>query len=348
MADDDALLVTIIPSGEGSSYLMAQGRTPQRVRIAGGTDALGLRVRAIERKSLFRMVTAGFLHRVEVTSADFLGVRDRVKELADTIATGVLTSAFRRDVAVLLGQATPARTPQSPSSLRALIEGVITAVSRDRAGSEAHARELLSALGRKELSRFASVANTPVGRQIAARLKTVVLRYVERHEIPEYLSIVLMEIVSNLQAQTMKTFARGAGMEEWRLVELYRNDSVRSTIRQKMEAAGRTSTIGWTIHVAEAVAGTHRSRLEVSVITSGSTLLGLKEKVEEKRTVDVTAHSMADFYAALPESTFNIDLGLYYLSYLHALCRKNGLMLDARVQRIAHGDYSVLVLKLLS
>ncbi len=340
--------IIMVPTSEGSSYLLSRGKRLARVKLAGGADAYGLQINTLETKTLTRLIEQGFVHRLEVVSADFLLHRDQLTKLSESVGHGLLNSAFRRDTQTLLSQSNVETANVTTEAARKYVQKLLTSLEKERPNSGPAAREVLAALGSGLLQRLAAADSGGRGVEISSRFRKIVFRYMERREVPEYLTLVLLEIVNNLQAQTMQTFAQSAGVAEDRVVELYQNDDVRRTIRKKMEVAGKTSTIGWTIHVAEGSFESHRSRLEVSVITAGSSLLELKEKVEEKRGVDVGSHSMTEFYEALPESTLNIDLGLYYLSYLHDLCRKTGLILDAGVQRMSHNDYSVLVLRLMS
>ena len=45
------------------------------------------------------------------------------------------------------------------------------------------------------------------------------------------------------------------------------------------------------------------------------------------------------------DSFFNIDLGLYYLSYLEELCRKAGMRFVTRVYDTGRGDETMITLR---
>ena len=145
----------------------------------------------------------------------------------------------------------------------------------------------------------------------------------------------------------MQNFATRAGMSEEKVRTLYQQDNIRKAIREKMEAQGETSAITWSfLSTAESGTEARSTQMLVTMTGRGAQMLSLKDDVEEKRQIQVGTKSLQDFYAEIKDEVFNIDLGLYYLSYLQDLCKRNNMLFDARVQHMNRGDYTIIQLKL--
>lgn len=346
----DGMIIKLVPSKEGSSAFVRGGKRLTRIPLAGGNDALGMVMRSYERATLERLVHRGLVSRIELESADFLQHRSRIQELSRSIGTAALEAAFVRDInreieRILSAHRTSVHAAPHEVDVAGVMRSLLNAVRGERRATIEAAATLVKGLGAGVLRRIdEAVQIDPENRALHA-FRTIVAATAARWEIPEYLALVILELVNNLQVQTMQSVAHRSGMSAERIRSLYMKPEVRDQIRSLMERQGETSAIAWSFVTHEG-SGARTTELTVSMTGKGSSMRGFTTEIERKGRVDVGERSIEEFYNGLNDSAFNIDLGLYYLSYLEDLARKADMRFSTRVRELATGGETVVSLRI--
>jgi hypothetical protein len=322
------------------------------VPLAGGTDALGVVLAGYEHSSLARLVHRGYVSRLEVESSDFLQHRSEIQELSRTIANAALETAFARDIAREANRvAAPLRAgnpPESADTTRrpvGIMRSLMAAVKDRRRSTALAVARLLQTVNPELLGRVDGLVRRDASGGALKRFRTLTARYAGRSEIPEYLALVILELVNNLQMQTMQNVAKRSGMTQEKLRSLYQNPNARAKIAETMERQGETSMIGWSFTTRRG-SGNHTTELTVTLSGAGAPMRAFSEEVQQHRSVDIGQRSLQEFYREIDGSVFNIDLGLYYLSYLEELCRKAGMLFATRVHEVGYDNAMVVTLRI--
>ena len=69
-----------------------------------------------------------------------------------------------------------------------------------------------------------------------------------------------------------------------------------------------------------------------------------KESIDNKKSADLKKKSLIDFYKEIPEGQEDVDLGLYYLSYLSEACEKVNIKFESLVNQFKDNDVTVITL----
>jgi len=347
----EILPIKLIPSAAGSSMFLQRGRSPTRIRLAGGSEGMGIILKEYNTSTLEQLVHRGYVSRLELESADFLQFREEVQDISHAVGVAALEAAFARDVSREIDRLQSGRRGAKyeklePGQRTVTMRSLLAGLKGNRKGTIEGGAALLKSLAPDIVDVLGATIRAGLGDELSL-FRSLLTRYALRWEVPEFFALVILEIVNNLQVQTMQNFATKAGVSEEKVRTLYQQESIRKTIREKMEAQGETSAITWSfLSTSESGAEARSTQMLVTMTGRGAQMLSLKDDVEEKRQIQVGTKSLQDFYAEIKDQVFNIDLGLYYLSYLQDLCKRNNMLFDARVQHMNRGDYTIIQMKL--
>lgn len=342
--------VKLIPSDEGANAFVKKGHHLGRISLAGGTDAIGLTLPRYDHDSIQRLAYRGYLSRVEAQSADFLHYRSEVQELSNVLGVSALRIAFGRDMAREVNRLSAPlrskpRSSEKSGSPVATMRSLLTGMKQEKRSAVEAVASMLKGLDLRVLKAVDRLARMDSTGTVLSSFREILIRYGMRMEIPEYFALVVLELVNNLQVQTMQSFARKSGMKAEKIRQLYQDQQVREQIRQLIERQGESSAITWNL-VPHEGSGTRTTELNVTMTGSGTAMRALGSEVKEKSGLQVGERSLEEFYNELGESVFNIDLGLYYLSYLEDLCRKAGMAFSTRVRDLTGTDDRIVMLRL--
>ncbi|MFW5738192.1 MAG: hypothetical protein ACOCYX_04710 [Spirochaetota bacterium] len=348
----------LVPSEDGSSVFVRGGRRLSRIPLAEGTDALGIMLVNYELASLARLVHRGYVSRMEVESADLLSHRSEIQELSHTIGSAALERAFARDIAREANRiAAPLRDSPSRETDRsrqesrasgspvATMRAMLAAIKDHRRTAVEGTATLLKAVDPELLRRVDVLVRRDASGSALQRFRRLVVRYAGRWEIPEYLALVILELVNNLQVQTMRNVARRSGMSDEKLRTLYQSTEIRDQITSMMERQGEASAIGWGFSTKQG-AGARTTELTVTLSGAGAPMRAFSSEVAHQREIEIGERSLEEFYNEIGDSIFNIDLGLYYLSYLDDLCHKTGMRFSTQVREVGYENRMVVTLRI--
>jgi hypothetical protein len=347
----EILPIKLIPSAAGSSMFLQRGKRLDRINLAGGSEGLGIMLNDYNTRTLEQLVHRGYVSRLELESADFLQFRGEVQDISRAVGVAALEAAFARDMTREIDRYQAGRRGTKyeklePDQRTATMRSLLAGLRGNRKGTIEGGAALLKSLSAETIDIAGAMIRGGLGEELST-FRDLLTRYALRWEVPEFFALVILEIVNSLQVQTMQNFATRAGMSEEKIRTLYQQDSVRKMIREKMEAHGESSAITWSfLSTSDSSGGARSTQMLVTMTGRGAEMLSLKDDVEEKRQIQVGSKSLQDFYAENKDSVFNIDLGLYYLSYLQDLCKRSNMLFDARVQHMNRGDYTIIQLKL--
>ena len=343
----DGMTVKLIPSAEGSNAFMQRGRRLERVPLAGGTDAPGLILEGSDPARLEKLVDRGYVSLLEADSADFLQHRELVGRLTRCMGTAAVRAAFAgevgRTVTTLQKQSRRGNHDTATSSERpgATVKLLLASLRDQRRDVVEGAATLIRGMDRTLLAGMTGIIRSEPTGEALRQFRRIIARYAERWQTPEYLSLVVLELASNLQVQTMQQFARRTGVSTEKIRNLYQNPAVRDEIRRRMERQGETRAITWAI-AGHRGFGSRNSELTVTMAGSGMPMRQFTSEVQGMQRVEVGERSLQQFYTGLNDSDFNLDLGLYYISYLEELCHKAGIRFTTRAnEALQTGEISV-------
>lgn len=343
--------IKLIPSEEGSGAFIKRGTPLRRIALAAGDEPLGLWLPRYESQSIGKLISRGLVSTLELESADFLQTRAEIQDLCKAVGTAAIFQSFNRDVTRELERLQNARRggtdipydERNVTVLRALL-----APLRDGKRSRLEAAaELLKSIPLTQKRQIHTLVRTDSSGLVMNRFRELLRRSADRTDIPEYLALVVLELVNSVQIQTMHEFALRTGVSEDTIHRLFQDADARARIRTRMEQAGETNAITWSFSSGTG-AGSRTTRMSITMTGSGTPMRATSAGVQQQRGVSVEGKSLKDFYEEIAAAGgMGIDLGLYYLSYLEKLCRQADIRFETQATELRASEKTMIGIRLL-
>jgi hypothetical protein len=337
-----------------------------------------MRLDSYAAKTLQRLVYAGYVSDIETALTNFTAKRAELMDVSKLISYGILYKKFAmhlgrtmNDNPVVLGW--NRRNPHKALNEESMINaGTQEARIRDnellqevkRHIADSTVEELLNGDPRdsseeREVSRFkaehflesinplmwmllARVKDSHEYAVSVSRIREVLKQYLERTSIADYLSLLILELVTVTETTLVK---RGVGRyydEHIDPRELMMNREVRDYILRKMAEEQYSASLIWRIQGKKS-GFSGANALQVLLYNRTLESDAVRREIEEKKRVKTMGKGLADFYAG---STAGGDdgLGMYYLTYLQEVCSDQGVRFDSYVNNLNEHDLTLITL----
>lgn len=139
--------------------------------------------------------------------------------------------------------------------------------------------------------------------------------YIRRAPIPEYLGLMLIELLTTLTTSNSQT-------------------------RPELEDDDNNIYILWKFNQKRPITG-DRARLGVNISNQRTEFESMKNSINDRTSKNVSEKSLKDFYSESGDAAMG-NLGLYYLSYLSDACRKVNIQFDSFVNRVPRQEQTVV------
>jgi hypothetical protein len=339
----------LIPSEEGSGVLLQKGTTLKRIQLAAGDTPLGLLLPRYDPAAIRKLIQRGYVQTLELESADFLESRSQIQDLCKSVGTAAIFAAFTRDIGREITKLSypkhNAPGGDGDNSTVTVLRSLMAGVKDGKRSRIETAAELLKSLPLGQKRRIHGLVRADGTGSVLKTFRQLLKRFADRGDIPEYLALVVLELVNNLQIQTMHDFALRTGVSDDTIRDLFQNPSVRARIREKMELQGATNAITWNFTNTEGE-GSRTTRMSITMTGAGSPMRATTAGVRQQKKINVGERSLKDFYEEMADTGVGIDLGLHYLSFLEELCHNAGIRFETRAREISSGEKTMVGIRL--
>lgn len=376
------LPLKIALTAAGTDFFIRNKRRVDRVNLAGHGHGFGLEMSRISEKALERLIAEDYVSRIEVGRSSFLDDRKDLRRLSSLIFETMLMRRFGGEMHDLLLASSAYRDQarrgkrvdvaaveeMEPSPVQEFLQKNRAAVARisdhilrarpgDRPGGPRLSEEDRK-IKRETLTRLVDGLSDSIwyvllhllpGNErsdLIPNIRHLVHAYSEKIDISDHLTSVLLELVNRFQTENMKVFAAKVGLDESRAGAFILEERVRRQLKERMDAMGFNLYIDWHLRSEVARTGSKGSALVIRIFDTSARAFAIKQKIEEKKEVSTEAKNLKDFYDSLPAGEDNLDLGLFYLSYLNDLCKKQGLYFNSQVSALPDANTSVVAMTL--
>ncbi|HBG65953.1 MAG TPA: hypothetical protein DDW78_05725, partial [Treponema sp.] len=163
-------------------------------------------------------------------------------------------------------------------------------------------------------------------------------------KIPEYISVMIMELALNSENTNLRKEAKilYKGIDNYET--LIYDPEIRAKIVQEMTRKHELVFLSWKIGGGSAAIGKQGS-LNITLYNKDDEFQDVKENIESKMSANTHKKSLIDFYRQMPEGEGGTDLGLYYLSYLEDACKKVNVKFESLVNQFTASELTVISLK---
>lgn len=365
------LPVSLILTDDGLFFFSKHRSAPHQ------SDKGGMCLESFSASTLQRMILAGYISSVEVSRSDFTSKRQELMDVSKLIMYGTLYRHFpdalwksiaTSDLILRYNRSHP-KTPftrehldrggaidasgkgTAAPALALLEELALSAadeVLRERPSCSEQEKDMMRAIGRRYLSHITAPfwlllasSQEAVADPMLDTLRTLVVSYIGKASIADYLALLLMELGVYAEKKLVGRATKELFHGNLDADAVMRNDEARSRVLAEMERMGFRVTVVWKIMGRTASIGTD-NRLEVILYDRGSDSETLKNQIETKKGMDTKNHSLLDYYEKIVSSASGEELGLFYLGYIEEACQKQDIRFDSHVSRIEKNDLTII------
>jgi hypothetical protein len=168
-------------------------------------------------------------------------------------------------------------------------------------------------------------------------------KYMEKSRIAEYVALMIIELAVNAENTNLKREAALLYRGPMDANSVLFEPKIRQRVIEELEKKGEAVYLSWKIGGTSSSIGT-QGKLQITLYNRDVEYREIKDNIDSKKQTDLKKKSLFDFYKELPQGGGDMDLGLYYLSYLNEACEKVGVKFESLVSQIKESDTTVISL----
>ncbi len=374
------LPLKVILTEEGASHFISRKQKLLRFKLADNVEEYGISLTHFSPMSVQNMILIDYISKIEISMSEFVSHRQDIMDLSKIIVYSILYKQFDREIYEALiqcdcvrvhnrqnpSQLIDERTKLSTSQLRkhlAIKDNVIQQcrqmildpvwksimADKDYTPEEKNIFLLMTEkfLNRLSLMNWYIITKFYKSNgfdQMLGAIRQALHTYMDKAKIPEYISVMIMELVLNCENTNMRKEAKilykGIDNSE----SLIYDQEIRGKIIDELVRKHEVVFLTWRIGGGSSAIGKQGS-LNITLYNKSDEFQEVKDNIESKMSANTNKRSLIDFYRQMPEGEGGNDLGLYYLSYLDDACKKVGVKFESIVNQFSASDLTVINLK---
>ncbi len=375
------LPVKIILNEDGIDWFIKHGKTPRRINLADRTTDYGIALDRVTPSLLKSMITLDYVSKIEIARVEFSSKRKEILRLSEIITDNILFKKFDNEVfdAFISSDLIKRWNRSNPSKIidrntrfnkfyiqsmmnenRAIIEGIVNEITYpmkqaimktqrledgEKKGQIAYVEQYIGSV-RDPVWVLLSQFRDRVGfSEIIIAIRGILSKYMGKAKIVEYIGLIVVELATNAENVRIEETARIMYPKTDNLRQLIFSKKVRNEIYNKLKSEEDYLYLTWKLGGKSTSIGTE-NRLQIILFNQEYDYSRIKKEIENKSDIDLKEKSLHDFYNELPEQKKDIELGLYYLSYLHEECKKQNIRFESYVGQSSRNDLTVITLDL--
>lgn len=366
---------------EGINFFIRNKKKLNRFQLADGSEAYGIHLKAFSLPSLQQMMHHNYITRFEIAQTEFMAKRQEILDFSKLIVYGMLyrkfdasifSSMINSDLIRQWNRNNPANPIDDKTRINeSFLEGVL---AKNTSRVNEVKNEILAPINRdinenssllpeeKNIQLLSSeryldklrpliwfilsrYKDSPDYLSLIELIRRTLVNFLEKSKIAEYLSLMILELLANAENTNLHAYARKGGKGAVDPEKVLYDPKLRSSLIKEMENAGEQIYLDWRVRGMNA-ANSSGERLEVTLYNRDSEYREMRDKINDKKGLNMREKSLTEFYQQAPASAPNTELGLYYLSYLSEECRKVGIRFESNVHQISNRDLTIITLQL--
>lgn len=337
--------IKVMFTRDGVNYFAQRNKPLTKHRLADGSEEYGIHMTGIEPESLQRILTSGFVSKIEMAVDDLAAMRPHIMEFCKILGYAMLFRQFdthmydvlmNSDLIVQWNRQNPRRsinygTRISDSVLQNTLvkhkqrildikREILTALRNDvvengslldeEKRAQFHlAGRYINSINSLMWFMLAVYRNSEGYHGLTSHIVRDLKYYIRKAEMPEYLSLLVIELIINIAN--------------------IRPDPIDDELAALLAAEDKRVYVMFTISQKRGTPN-ERSRMQLTISNEKIELQELQERVDKTTHAQLREKSLQDFYGGEGDE----ELGLYYLSYLAEACKKVDVRFESFVNEV--------------
>jgi hypothetical protein len=365
---------------EGSSMLIRQKVKFTRFKMGDNTEDYGVFFDKVIPSSVQRMLMAGYVSKIEVSGIETVAARKEIIDLSKLIVFSLLYAQYGQASFTQIVSAEPVKrwnhanpfsvidekTQFKEGSVRNYLKEHETELSEingellnpltkniNEDGSLQEDEKKLQIMMAEKLLAFADplvwfvlikFRNDPDYLFLLRDARLCLAEYLKKTRIAEYAALLIVELAQNIENVNILKEAQIFYKNKYvKLFKILQEPQFRVPVIDQMRKKNNLITISWKIGGTSTSIGT-KGRLQVVLYDREINYREMRDSFEATKSADITRNSLTEYYNRLLANGNDLELGMYYLSYLDEACEKVGIKFESMVNQIPLSDVTMTTL----
>ena len=374
-----ALPLKFVFTEMGASELIRQNVHINRLKMGDQTEEYGVLMDKITPGFLRRMIMMGYISKIEVSGVEPVESRSDIIELSKLIVFSIL---YRNYAEVSLEQllasnpvkqwnhANPSliideKTQFKEGLLQSYVEqnaDELTEIQQELlnpiykniesdtallADEKEHRREMLKEFFSASypltwfvLLKFRKTRDFPF---LLRAVRLCMVESLKKINLAEYCSLMLMELASNIVNLNIQKEAKLLYKTEHADMKTILHDpTLRVPVIDSLRKKNSLLTFSWKLGGTSLAIGT-KGRFQVVLYDQDINYAATRESIAQSKAADVRRFNLSEFYKRLYGSGNDLDLGIYYLSFLDEACDTMGIKFESMVNQSQYSGQGLTI-----
>ena len=353
----------------GASALIRQNVKINRLKMGDQTEDYGVFLEKITPEFLRRMIMMNYISKIEVSGVEPYESRNEIIELSKLIVFSILYKFFADVSLEQILASDPvkqwnylnrtlvidSKTQFKEGQLESLIERnadeleeiknelldpvlknieIDTALEQDEKDNRS---ELLQGLlSSVDPLVWFTVIKFHRSREFFILLRTLrlcLVDFLKKTNVVEYASLMLMELASNIvNLNILKEAKRLYGNELLDIKQIIQDPALRLPVIEELRKKNNLLTFSWKLGGTSLAIGA-RGKFQIVLYDQDINYVATRESIAQSKNADVKRFNLSEYYKKLHTSGNDLDLGMFYLSFLDEACNTMGIKFEAVVNQ---------------
>lgn len=369
------LNIKLIFTQKGINFFIRSNKKLNKFVMADDTIQYGVSFSEVTPPAVQHMMLLGYIDRIEINRVEFTSKRSELVDLTKILVYGNFYRQFDEEVSHLILHSSLVKNwnRNNPSNIidekTVVNESYLENLLKDGDIKKHILKEIASSIAlniKKDdkllneekriklflIERFVDgirpvcwfvlhrFRNEDTYNEVIKELSTILELYLERSTIGEYLSMVIMELLTAGENSNLKAYVDEVYRGQISQQNLMFDPEIRKKIFSEMDKKKRYLSLAWAIGNPNSNSIGTSNRLKILIYSKGLVFDNMKDMIDDNSEHKGT--SLNDFYDRVGAIT--TELGMNYINYLEEACKKVGIRFKPLVYQIRNNSNSVISL----
>jgi len=372
------LPLKLILTQEGSTFFIKRNKKLLKFKLAGNIEEYGISLETFIPETIQRLLLADYISKIEISKPEFVSSRQEVMDLSKLIVYSVLYKQYddyifkqilnspvikkwnRQKPASIIDEKTHinekylANVLQQNESMiyeakQEIVKPLFAFITKNNALSPEE-KNIQFFLAEKFLNMMRPftwfiITKFRMHKDFDLILKTIrtsLTEYMDKIKIAEYIALMLMELIISAENMNLRKEALILFPELEDPQEALFDPEIRRRLVAELEKKQELVFLSWKIGSGGIASIGTQGKLQITLYSKNEQSDAVRANLNDLKMADVDKNSLIDFYRALPEGSEDLNLGMYYISYLNDACEKVNVRFESSANRFEDTDLTVM------
>lgn len=372
------LPLKLILTQEGSTFFIKRNKKLLKFKLAGNIEEYGISLEKFMPETIQRLLLADHISKIEISKPEFVSSRQEVMDLSKLIVYSVLYKQYddfifkqilnspvikkwnRQNPASIIDEKTRINEKYLANVLQEndkmiydakqeIVTPLFSFITKNNALSPEE-KNIQLFLAEKFLNMMRPFTWFIITKfrghkdfdLILKTIRTSLTEYMDKTKIAEYIALMLMELILSAENMNLRKEALILFPELDDPQGALFDPEIRRRLVTELEKKKELVFVSWKLGSGGTASIGTQGKLQITLYSKNEQSDAIRANLNDLKMADVDRNSLIDFYRELPEGSEDLNLGMYYISYLNDACEKVNVRFESSANRFEDTDLTVM------